>query len=139
MGYDKVQNLLMRGEQVQIAMDAEWGAGPQALSLLQLAIRSVEICPVVVVIVDLRASASASILTRCRELLYSADKFGDLHQVLAFSPHNDIRRLVSAGILPDDFPEKLFADIGWCDLQLLPLQLGETPGLHKVVKHCLGA
>merc|ERR1712187_933524 len=77
-------------------------------------------------------------LAKCRDFLSLSQSHADQHRILSFSPHNDVQRLLTAGVLPDTMKGLCASQLGWIDLQLLSWGFGDTPGLQKVVRHCLG-
>lgn len=136
--FQMVEEELRAGQHVRVAMDAEWGRGPQPLSLLQLAISLPERAAQFIVLVDMLAKPSDPSLQICRALLLPSQENTQRHRVLVFSPSNDLQRLVKAGILPAACSCCLAEAIGWLDVQSFPWGLGQMPGLQKVVRHCLG-
>lgn len=138
---------LLRGDVVRVAMDAEW-RDPRPLSLLQLAV-ALPGRPPSVFLVDMLARPSAAALSCCRELLLSGR--GGRKEVYAFSPHEDLRRLRIAGVLPQCSGEEADKEgimqgaqtgrcnttedaVHWIDLQLWDWGLGLQPSLQSVVQ-----
>ena len=79
--------------------------------------------------VDMLAPPSAEALRCCRQLLCPSLAS---HEVLAFGPREDLRRLRLAGVLPA--LGRWGADgAAWVDVQLLPWGLGPQPSLRAIV------
>eukprot|EP00928_Gymnodinium_smaydae_P067655 TRINITY_DN50652_c0_g1_i1.p1 TRINITY_DN50652_c0_g1~~TRINITY_DN50652_c0_g1_i1.p1 ORF type:complete len:259 (-),score=15.87 TRINITY_DN50652_c0_g1_i1:359-1042(-) len=136
--YLRAMKSLDEKRSVCIAMDAEWGSA-SPVSLVQLAIAIEEDQPTSIFILDvLRLRLDEEILMQCRALLLPALSTERRHRVLTFSPHNDKVRLIAAGILPDSLEHESLSSMGWLDLQSMPWGLGDSPGLHKIVRHCFG-
>lgn len=108
-----------------VAVDAEWH-DTRPVSLLQLAVETDPKTPPTVFLVDMVKQPSETTLMWCRRLL-----FPESHRVLAFSRHEDIRRLQRVGLLPPEDP-------GWIDLQDRFGPGGAPPGLQAVVAGTLG-
>lgn len=132
---------LKAGGRLRVAMDAEWGEGAQPLSLLQLAVTADFLPSPLVFVVDMQATPSGSSVNLCRRLLIQdcvAQSPGSKHEILTFSPRNDRMRLMDAGVLPEESRSMSMEELGWIDLQLWNLDLGNRPGLAKIVRKRLG-
>eukprot|EP00747_Dinoflagellata_sp_TGD_P021167 gnl/TRDRNA2_/TRDRNA2_128317_c2_seq1.p1 gnl/TRDRNA2_/TRDRNA2_128317_c2~~gnl/TRDRNA2_/TRDRNA2_128317_c2_seq1.p1 ORF type:complete len:244 (-),score=32.30 gnl/TRDRNA2_/TRDRNA2_128317_c2_seq1:203-856(-) len=135
------ETALEAGQPLKVAIDAEWGASPDQLSLLQLAVDVSDGNAPTIFLLDMLDRPSESTLQLCRRLLLgelSSRAQGSSYEVLVFSPRSDLPRLVASGILPSSLAGVNARDIGWIDMQQLDLGLGTQPGLQKVVRHCLG-
>ena len=119
--------LALSSSELIVAVDAEWW-DPRPVSLLQLAISTDLQRPPTVFLVDVVNGPSDETKIWCRRLL-SAES----HLVMAFSCHEDKRRLRQAGLLCDGAEE-----LQWLDLQRRFGHAGSPPSLQSVVARALG-